>query len=31
MQLRVDVRDELHRLAVQDGPGTTPVLRYKAR
>ncbi|CAH0046105.1 unnamed protein product [Clonostachys solani] len=30
MQLRMDVRSELHRLAVQDGPGKTPVLRYKA-
>ncbi|KAI8649504.1 Monooxygenase, FAD-binding [Fusarium keratoplasticum] len=29
MHLRVDARDELHRLAVQDGPGKTPVLRYK--
>ncbi|CAH0043189.1 unnamed protein product [Clonostachys rhizophaga] len=31
MQLRADARDELHRLAVQDGPGRTPVLRYKTK
>ncbi|CAG9987524.1 unnamed protein product [Clonostachys byssicola] len=31
MQLRADARDELHRLAAQDGPGTTPVLRYKTK